>query len=868
MQKANLDRKNRDTALDPKQSFIVQAPAGSGKTSLLIQRLLILLTTVESPEECLAITFTRKAAAEMRTRILQALERAKDSTPPTDGYEKKIWELAQAVLERDKLFSWDLLHNPNRLKIKTIDAFCASLTRQMPIVSEFGVAINIVEDASEFYKLAARNLLKALETNVQWSEAVHMLLNHLDNNLALAEGLLANMLSHRDQWLPYVGYTFSTKNARHLLECGLQWIIQDTLLLLHASIPPECEEILSLARSAAEQLKLLKQEGKKTASPILHCQYLSTTWPGSELQDLSLWQGLGELLLTRDNAWRKTVTAQQGFLSPAHARSSADKAHLKALKERMGYFLEKCQQYPEFRAHLEEMRHCPPPAYTEEQWQIVQALIQLLPVLIAELTVVFQANASVDFTEITLAALKALGDSDTPTDLALGLDYKIHHILMDEFQDTSRSQFRLLEQLIAGWQPNDGRTLFLVGDPMQSIYRFRQAEVGLFIQAKQKGVGTVALKPLTLTANFRSDPKIVGWINTLFKFKFPREHNMTSGAIAFNCSEAVQMGSTDAVADLQVVTPDTENEIVLQIIRKIRKAYPSASIALLVRSRRHLQTILPVLRETEIHYQGIELERLTEQPIVQDLLVLTRSLLHLGDRIAWLSLLRTPWIQLPLADLLVIANFDDTLPLWYALQNYMLLQSLSREAMNKLAVIVPIVSHALLNTQRLPLRAWVTETWRALGGENALGYADSVQAAQTFLAILEENRNFYEVGALERRVQSLYAKSPTIDPNAVQIMTIHKAKGLEFDVVIAMGIGRQSMTDPEKLLLWEERVSPFRDSYFVLAPIKSAGSKQDAIYHFLKRQEAHRARYEAMRLEYVAATRARQKLYWLTHREP
>src|SRR6185436_7254681 len=126
------------------------------------------------------------------------------------------------------------------------------------------------------------------------------------------------------------------------------------------------------------------------------------------------------------------------------------------------------------------------------------------------------------------AANRALGEPDAPTDLALSLDYRLQHLLIDEFQDTSLSQFELLQRLTAGWQPGDGRTLFAVGDPMQSIYRFRQAEVALFLRARAQGIGTIALEPLTLACNFRSQAGIVGWINSVFARVLPANEDLAS----------------------------------------------------------------------------------------------------------------------------------------------------------------------------------------------------------------------------------------------------------------------------------------------------------------------------------------------------
>ena len=155
---------------------------------------------------------------------------------------------------------------------------------------------------------------------------------------------------------------------------------------------------------------------------------------------------------------------------------------------------------------LPTLRTLPDPVYSDEQWRMLEALLELLPAAVAELQVVFQAQGKADYVEIALRALRALGTPDEPTDLALAFDYRLQHILVDEFQDTSFSQLDLLERLTGGWADGDGRTLFCVGDPMQSIYRFRQAEVGLFIDLQQHGLRNLRLEPLRLEANFRSTP--------------------------------------------------------------------------------------------------------------------------------------------------------------------------------------------------------------------------------------------------------------------------------------------------------------------------------------------------------------------------
>ncbi len=107
------DSAARLRALDVSQSFIVQAPAGSGKTELLIQRYLKLLETVETPDAVVAITFTRKAAGEMRSRVMEALRAARRGAEPEAEHERLTFEISRKVLDRDRQLGWDLLRNPS-----------------------------------------------------------------------------------------------------------------------------------------------------------------------------------------------------------------------------------------------------------------------------------------------------------------------------------------------------------------------------------------------------------------------------------------------------------------------------------------------------------------------------------------------------------------------------------------------------------------------------------------------------------------------------------------------------------------------------------------------------------------------------------
>ena len=168
--KSVVDSAQRQMALDPTQSFIVSAPAGSGKTGLITQRVLRLLCSVENPEEILSITFTRKAAGEMSSRIHRALQAAAYEPRPSDAYEAQTWDIAAKAVERNRQLGWNLLEMPGRLRIQTIDGFCRYIASQFALETKLGALPEPSEQPALHYELAARNFLQKIEDDSQLGE--------------------------------------------------------------------------------------------------------------------------------------------------------------------------------------------------------------------------------------------------------------------------------------------------------------------------------------------------------------------------------------------------------------------------------------------------------------------------------------------------------------------------------------------------------------------------------------------------------------------------------------------------------------------------------------------------------------------------
>jgi ATP-dependent exoDNAse (exonuclease V) beta subunit len=516
---------------------------------------------------------------------------------------------------------------------------------------------------------------------------------------------------------------------------------------------------------------------------------------------------------------------------------------------------------------LEEIRRLPPARYLEDQWTVLQDLVELLRLTVAELLLVFAERGQVDFAEVALRALAALQQEGTPSDLLLRLDTQINHILVDEFQDTSYLQTALLEQLTEGWQPGDGRTLFVVGDPMQSIYRFREAEVGLFLRAQRTGIGSVSLEPLQLSTNFRSQAGLLDWVNGAFPGLFPREEDVARGAVRYAPTTAFhppQPGLAVQVHPHIGRDDDGEARAVVDLVCAALHRGDD-SVAILVRSRSHLAAILPALRNAGLRYLARDIDLLAERTVARDLIALTRALLHAGDRLSWLSLLRAPWCGLSLDDLHALCwdRRDQSIPQLLAEEE--VVNRLSRDGKTRVERVFPLLQHARRQLGRVGLRRLVEGCWLSLGGPACCGGSGLDDAARVFdlLAGLDVGGDLLSLASLEEGLEQLYAAPDAGADGRLQVMTMHKAKGLEFDTVILPGLGRAPARGEPALLRWLE----YPGCGLLLAPIAPRDGSSDPVYDAIGRLENDKEALETVRLLYVAATRARHRLHLLGHAE-
>ncbi len=382
---------------------------------------------------------------------------------------------------------------------------------------------------------------------------------------------------------------------------------------------------------------------------------------------------------------------------------------------------------------------------------------------------------------------------------------------------------------------------------------------------------------------------MIEWINRSFEQVFPIEDAKNHGAIKYSdftaslasvAGEGVSLHpliwpksnvDTDADGDEEDSNPDLyqlEAAYVAKLIEQLKtQLNPPQKIAVLVRSRNHLQALVTEIRRhhKDLHFQALEIEPLNERQSVQDAWSLLCALMHRADRTHWLNVLRAPWCGLNLADLHALAGNGQRDSIWAAMHDEARLRQLSADGRMRLQHARGVLSAAFECQGRLPLRRCLERTWLQLGGAQCLVEAGDNRDVQVFFDLVEKHDRSGQIdlASLEAAMKKLYAKPDSLADGSVQFLTIHKAKGLEFDSVILPALNRKSRADDNDLLLWEE-VEVQHERHLLAAPVHSRGSKNKGLpnlYDYIKNLEKIRSNNEVVRLLYVAATRSQRQLH-------
>ncbi|MCV4064247.1 UvrD-helicase domain-containing protein [Pseudomonas aeruginosa] len=811
----------RALSIDPARSVALLAPAGSGKTTQLLYRLLACLTVVQRPEEILAITFTNKAAGEIVERVTGALALAASGREPAEAHEKPLYMLARLVLERDALLGWNLALNPSRLRIMTFDAFCAQIAGKMPIMSGLGGG-RTSDDPSLIYRAAILNTLGSVNDESIPSvlrEALEAVLAFARNQFELLVPMFTTLLIKRDQWVGEL-LNMSGDELSEALREIVETEMSGALAVLDKYDFNTCWSIFADASGVHE-----------------HHSWAAYGRVDMTDEGRDFARRAAKALLKTDNMIRSKVTAREGF--PAK----------EALTSRMNGFLGSLTGDPEVDKALILLRDLPDPQYPAESARMMEHLTVILRYLMANLMLAFDGAAAVDFPEVAQRAILSLGAGVEIGDALLDED-RVCHLLVDENQDTSPAQYQLLRCLVQAWEEDDERSVFMCGDKYQSIYLFRGATVNLFTDTvEQARFGTKRLDVYHLRVNFRSSPTIVEWNNKVYGSLFQGAGSSFVPSVPFRSNPGLV-----TVEALQ--SSEAEAQRVVQLVQDAFREDPEQSVAILVRGRSHLKHILPALKQAGIGASGTDIDPIAECAPVAEVVAMIRSLWHQADRTSWLALLRAAFVGLSWEDCLTVSMGHEVIPVALRMSDVQERLTLDGKArVNRLVEALDGVE----KSSRSDELAWKARAlWLALGGMSTVDQTELADIKTVFKLLgthtatgdLDNPQEFFNA------LTNLYA-SPKA--GVVQIMTIHKSKGLEFGTVIIPALQKSGGSDDTPLFYWRTI-----NGRFFMAPNmgdQDAMSPESRLFKFLGSRVKADHRDELERVAYVGFTRAKSRLH-------
>ena len=478
--------------------------------------------------------------------------------------------------------------------------------------------------------------------------------------------------------------------------------------------------------------------------------------------------------------------------------------------------------------------------------------------MVTRLNEKFKERRIIDFTQIMGNAVEALRDTHLP----LILDQNISHILVDEFQDTNESQLIFIELLTQNFAGNPEKSFFAVGDPMQSIYRFRKAEVEIFSRVQKNGISDLKLTSLFLKVNFRSNKNIIDWLNNSFSKAFPLIDDSDEGSVPYSSCESSN-NNLEGGMELIALTCDTKSKTaqyeaealyVLNLIKDTRKSNPDASIAVLTRSKAHLNELITLInkKDSSIPIDAIEMSKILSNQTFQDILCLTKALFDFSDRTNWIAALKSPWCGLSINDLVLLFEKDHKSLVWELINNIDNTSRLDKNSARRLRSFVEVIRENIQYRGRISHRYFVEGIWRQLNGEESMVDSNDIQNIDLFLELLEEASEILSIDfiKLERLIENKFISKTSIQKNSIKFLTIQKSKGLEFDHVIIPNLNKRTRNEESDLVLYDKST----------LSIKNPGSDKNLhSYHAYK--ERKRLDNEKIRLLYVAMTRAKNKCY-------
>jgi ATP-dependent helicase/nuclease subunit A len=836
------DRAARERAVDPRFNVALEASAGTGKTRVLVDRYLNLLKAGVDPGHILAVTFTRKAATEMRDRILSSLRVAA--------------ERAEILPSRWR----ELRDRTGDIAVSTIDAFCLSLLREFPLEADLDPGFSMA-DETEVPRLIDESLdraLRACRALAREDENVALVFAQLGDRRAKAG--LAALLSRR--------LVAPEALRRYLAQGPPEW----TVATVAARGASALRDVFAGMRGG---LAAFLNSGPAIPSFRLLARHLQAIDPAAgEPAAAAVHAAFARArsyFLTQDGKPRSRMVGKKSDF-----RTAADYERHRDLV--VGHAPTVVTAHAAYRRDLNTL--------------VARGVWRMYAIAERHYRATLDAHAVLDFPDVLLHTLKLLGQMEEFSQSRYRLESRYHHVLVDEFQDTSRAQWELVSLLVRAWGEGAGLayqgplepTVFIVGDRKQSIYGFRDADVAVLGEA---GRAIARLRPgsdvrRSISRSFRSVPALLAFVNDVcadlakeparsdaFAYGeedvFPVRSGAPSGAPAGG-PEGPPRGELGLIAgsEVEACAAATAAEIAALVrdgveVRDRETGVPRpirpGDVAILFRTReshREFEDALARAGLPSYVYKGLGFFDADE---IKDLLALLWYLADPASDLRAAAFLRSRFVRLSDEALRRLAPG--------------LAEALARSHGSSDPPLEPA------DTARLEAARLSTARWRARADrmppaelvdlvlhESAYGvelrgprFQQARENLKKFRALLRriQNRGYATFGRIASHLDRLAVgdeSNASLDAtNAVNLMTVHAAKGLEFPVVFVVNLARGTGN---------------RRDYIRIGTEQGSGAASVAVGDFVSEYDEDaqaREREETKRLLYVALTRARDRLY-------